>query len=695
MLSFCRYGLSANITSSSHSLFDPDDATSLGSLLLSSGQTLEIDTTGIQYRVDGGSWTGGDIGTAESNLTFAVFGFSSIYLSNGVSVVVTGTNGLVLASTGDITIDTTLELSGGDGDAGDKGDLPVGGTGGPGASQGGSGMDADNVNGTADGLGGGTTGGGSNGGGGGGGYGGGGGNGGRSGAAGGGTYGNDAIDALFGGSGGGAGNEGSDKGSGAGGGGGGALELVANGNITIDSNGSLDVSGGAGGQGDDEGGGGGSGGAVIIKCNFLTLNGSIDASGGNGGSVVNNSERGGGAGGGGRIAIYSDDTFVWPVAGMSVSGGTASDGGNVGSEGTFYDGGYTTAESVEITARQGSIFDPLLATDHGELTLTSGDSLEIDTTYFRYRTNGGSWHRGDTGHDAGSNRTYAVFCFSSIDLENGVDVTVTGTNGLVLLSRTTISIDTAITNGTTGTAGGLGAADVGGTGGSGGAGGDDTGAGGAGGDYSGGHGQGHGDCQNTGSGGSGAGYGGAGGQGGKNGPAGGAAYGTNALEILYGGSGGGGGCTPPDRNGGGGGGGGALELTALGSLTLGANAVISVAGGHGGSGGDTKEGGGGGSGGGLILAAQSITLTAGCYVTAAGGDGGICANDTRDGGGGGGGRIAFYSDDTYASTPSAVDLAGGAGGDGDGGAGIIGTFFDGDRVFDPPSTAVGTVFYFR
>jgi len=169
-------------------------------------------------------------------------------------------------------------------------------------------------------------------------------------------------------------------------------------------------------------------------------------------------------------------------------------------------------------------------------------------------------------------------------------------------------------------------------------------------------------------GGGGGGFGGAGGKHGYNAP-GGVAYGDLSV-ALDGGSGGG--RSMYDRSDGyGGGGGGALELGALGTLTLnsgcnieakgaaGANADITMCG---------QDGDGGGSGGGILIHANVITFNSGANVNANGGNGGYGDDDgtycysspgyTGDGGSagsGGGGRIrfAYYASGTNNGTATA------------------------------------------
>jgi Big-like domain-containing protein len=161
------------------------------------------------------------------------------------------------------------------------------------------------------------------------------------------------------------------------------------------------------------------------------------------------------------------------------------------------------------------------------------------------------------------------------------------------------------------------------------------------------------------SGGGGGGYGGAGGAGGADpdgvvaGGPGGGAWG-DLHTTLVGGSNGGG---TPD-GGVGGGAGGAVELSAVGTLTV--DGTISVDGGDGATAPDSVNhgGGGGGSGGGIILDAAHLGL--GGILSASGGDGANAAALGGGGGGGGGGRILLRYGDINATFSERIN--GGLGG---------------------------------
>jgi hypothetical protein len=137
------------------------------------------------------------------------------------------------------------------------------------------------------------------------------------------------------------------------------------------------------------------------------------------------------------------------------------------------------------------------------------------------------------------------------------------------------------------------------------------------------------------------------------------------LTILRGGSGGGG---ADDSNSSfvgpmGGGGGGALQLTALGDLTI--EGIVNAGGGGGRtSEGNWRNGAGGGSGGAIYLEAPLITLGAQAYLTANGGGGGSGSPGT----GGSCGTPATSQDGLWTLTPATGSHCGGAYG-GNGAAG--------------------------
>ena len=126
--------------------------------------------------------------------------------------------------------------------------------------------------------------------------------------------------------------------------------------------------------------------------------------------------------------------------------------------------------------------------------------------------------------------------------------------------------------------------------------------------------------------------------------------------------------------GGGGAGGGAIEINAVGSLTL--AGILNANGGHGGLG---YQSGSGGAGGGILLAGNRVTLTTSGMINANGGGGaGTNAYNYLAGGGGGGGRVTIQTVDPNGfSNGGIMSVKGGAGFQGfyipdtSGGVGVI------------------------
>ncbi len=202
----------------------------------------------------------------------AVFSMTSLFIPPEIEVWVTGSHALVVASSGDIHIEGTLNCKsfGVDGRR-DRYPGPGGyaHTMGPGAGGGGT---AGSGAGTRDGGGGGA------------GFGGSGGSSGPSdlGGAGGVPYGSPELVPLYGGSGGGNGADA----PGRGGPGGGACQLVSLTSIVIAPSGVLDAAGdfGRGGNARGGGGGGGSGGGLLLEAPSVLVEGRVTANGGGGGS---------------------------------------------------------------------------------------------------------------------------------------------------------------------------------------------------------------------------------------------------------------------------------------------------------------------------------------------------------------------------------------------------------------------------
>jgi len=132
--------------------------------------------------------------------------------------------------------------------------------------------------------------------------------------------------------------------------------------------------------------------------------------------------------------------------------------------------------------------------------------------------------------------------------------------------------------------------------------------------------------------------------------------GTNYGDLgrkLEGGSGGAGGSSSDHfSGGGGGGGGGAVEIGALGNISLGGMILAS-----GGNGLESDFSGGGGAGGGILVHAQTVSLTG--YLNASGGFSSPRTDSDLSnpafGGGGGGGRVLIITADGTLASGSLAD----------------------------------------
>lgn len=282
--------------------------------------------------------------------------------------------------------------------------------------------------------------------------------------------------------------------------------------------------------------------------------------------------------------------------------------------------------------------DPMAFTSLGTLNVTSG-TLNINTDTLTMSGVGASF-TGVMLNQSGGMQV-AVFDFSNITIGSGVTISVTGERALSLLSRGNISINSNISlnagvsfsTSTPGPGGYAGAHNAGGNSGF-----PMYGTGPGAGGY----------LFGTQNGGLGAGFGGVGGgvSIGSGSSAtyipGGASYG-NLFSVLQGGSGGG-----LFSNGTGGGGGGAIEIGAIGSVSV---TSVSASGQSGANGFST--GSGGGAGGGIILSGSSISYTS---LSANGGN-----SSANPGTGGGGGRVALagIADYTLGTSIANVSLTGG------------------------------------
>jgi len=307
----------------SGSIFDPTAYATLGSLGAGitsitfdtgSGGNAMVATNGIPMGV------GVDVLNESGDVMLALYNFDDVNIGAGVTITVTGNLGLVIGSTGDISIASDIDVSGTDAtvsvwpanEPGEGGPGAEGGVRGsslgsaPPISTAGDGGDVSVDDGE--------------------GYGGGKGqetnhepgDGGSYGGVGGAesatyTYGDMELTDLLGGSGGGtgkydAGNDNANDGAGAGGGG--TIELTAVGTITLDA--SLLADGGSGHYCNTRrGGGGGSGGGILLSADTVNLGASalVGTRGGAGGDSTTAS-RDGGSGGGGRVAVYADTLTV-------------------------------------------------------------------------------------------------------------------------------------------------------------------------------------------------------------------------------------------------------------------------------------------------------------------------------------------------------------------------------------------------
>jgi hypothetical protein len=296
-----------------------------------------------------------------------------------------------------------------------------------------------------------------------------------------------------------------------------------------------------------------------------------------------------------------------------------------------------------IVTVQCAPLDPNAFTSLGTLDVSAG-TLTINTDTLAI--SGAAAFTGIATPQSGGSEI-AVFTFDNIDVDAAVTVTFSGSRPVALLSQENATI-AATLNVNGGAGGGNGSNTNGAAGPAGGA----RGGGGSGGPMGPGAGVG------------GGGFGGAGGHHGATTPfGGGPAYG-DLGNILQGGSGGGGfGQGQPN---GGGGGAGAVEIGALGILSIG---TVNANGGAGGGTFPSVNAGSGGSGGAVLLHGELVSFGA---VVIRGGNGG---GATYGGGGGGGGRLRVVTGGTYMlgqAPPSGLSAAGGTGGVTSSGSGVSG-----------------------
>ncbi|MEI7832297.1 MAG: prepilin-type N-terminal cleavage/methylation domain-containing protein [bacterium] len=292
------------------------------------------------------------------------------------------------------------------------------------------------------------------------------------------------------------------------------------------------------------------------------------------------------------------------------------------------------------TLMKNSVYNPSAFTSLGACSPASG-TITFDTTALT--VSGAITGTGVMQANQSGNVTAAVFTFDSVNIPAGVTVVATGSRPLVIASQSDMTIGTTISvNGTNNnTAGTLTPGGAGG-----GAGGMKTLVGNGLGASVG--------INHAKDGTAGAGYGGIGGQnantgGGGRKPAG-ATYGDAALNELYAGSGGGGGSQST-----GGGGGGAIELTAIGTITITGSVTANGGTAQVGSSG-CRCAGGGGSGGAVLIAGTTVNISG--TVTALGGLGAPASQTQYCNGGGGGGRVAIYGAGAPSLDPNVVCLGG-------------------------------------
>lgn len=293
-----------------------------------SGSTIAFDTTTQRASINGVYEPNGVLVNGAVEFTF-----NGLDLQSGSTVAITGTKPILIKSTGDITVNTTIDVSAPNAAQGTN-PYPVGPAGPAGGWIGaprrapssyalttygpGSSYFASNTSGGA-------------------GYGGAGGKSGRSTLGAGAVYGSQELFVLLGGSGAGGGNN-----NGSGGGGGGAIGMQAAGTLTVGTTGSILANGGNVIYIETSlPGGGGSGGSIRLEGGTsLTIQGTVSAKGGQGGdintTVQADATKVSGGGGGGRIALYSPSISVTGTT--TVAGGRRGTHVVYGLQGTATDG---------------------------------------------------------------------------------------------------------------------------------------------------------------------------------------------------------------------------------------------------------------------------------------------------------------------------------------------------------------------
>jgi hypothetical protein len=288
-------------------------------LTIRNGETGTIGTDTGAVTVNGivvrplGPGVVANMGHYQLSASLSVLAVSSLLVESGGTLRIDGARALIILSSGDVTIDGLVDISGG---------CPTGTPECPGPGGGGGATSALGAGGCAPGVNG-FGGSGSETGGGGGGLGAPGAPGGdglnRTGGAGGAIDGcpEPALEGLRGGSGGGLGGESGVTGSG--GGGGGALQITSKTRIVFMAGGAIWAGGGGGGPGivatNTGGGGGGSGGAILLEAPIVKAAGAILTA------------NGGGGGGGGDVGAMAGEKGTRTTA-QAAGGAGGLNGGN-------------------------------------------------------------------------------------------------------------------------------------------------------------------------------------------------------------------------------------------------------------------------------------------------------------------------------------------------------------------------------
>ena len=358
----------------------------VSSLEFTSG-TLTVNADAGEITHSGGSFMLGEITnktfTAPDGTSYpyklSTFTADKITLGSGVVVNITGSNPVSLRTRnhGDLTINTTINISGGAATEGPN----AGGI----AKAGGFNGGLSKANGEGPGKGKGYTGT-TNGGGGA--Y---GGRGSESDAGYSLTYGSaDLSTHLLGGAGAGGGDWYP------GGAGGGAIELFAHGDGVLTIGGSIKANGGDASRDHDRAGGGGAGGAIRLEGGSVVASGTLEAKGGNGLTHT--------PGGGGRIAIKTNGNLTL--------GTVALDGYRPG---TLHISGATATNSINL----------------------SSGTITFDTTHGYWHHTSGIHGMGafQEKEDDGLEYITCTFTFDSINLATGLNVILKGQNPLILKTR--------------------------------------------------------------------------------------------------------------------------------------------------------------------------------------------------------------------------------------------------------------------